>query len=139
MENTTQNAANIPDGSLVVFTPRGQDVELTGKVLSRYTSTLDNNLYLKIKAEDGRTYTKQLKNVALYNGELPQAGAGELPESLLNELRKLTGQAVKKVAAPVRNATAKPLAAKEAAQREVQVLVKKYFKNTLLSMAKSLG
>jgi hypothetical protein len=120
METTTNSAAkNIPDGSLVVFTPRGQDVELKGKVVSHYVSTLDNNLYLRIKAEDGRTYTKQFKSVELL-ADSP-AAKEEIPATLLKEIRDFSKSSQQKVN-----------------EKEVENLVKKFFRKELLVLAKAM-
>jgi RNA recognition motif-containing protein len=112
----------VPDGSIVAFVPRGQEAKLAGKVKSQYVSTLDNNLYLRIKAEDGRTYTKQLKNVELLNEKvLPKEKKTEVPQSLYNELKQFSKTLQTNVN-----------------ESEIAALVKKYFKQELMGMAKTL-
>jgi len=103
-------------GKIVSFTPRGSDVEINGKVIGSNVSTLDNQTYLKIKAEDGKTYTKQIKYVQILN-ETAKANNDEIPETLLREIKKL---------------------ANPSREKEIENLVKKYFKKEFAKMLRAI-
>lgn len=111
--------ANSFEGKIVAFVPRGQDVEMRGKVTSSYVSDLDKKEYLKIKAEDGKTYTKQIKYVEVIGGEdaVTSNKTNNIPDSLLKEIEKL---------------------ANPSKTKELEVIVKRLIKKELSKMVRSL-
>lgn len=103
---------------IVAFVPRGQDVELRGKVIGGYMSDLDDKTYLKIKAEDGKTYTKQIKYVEVLKEATMETPVNDIPEGLMRELKALSGNTTR--------------------TKETEAIVKKMLKKELRKMIQAI-